>query len=288
MNIESVSYKYNYSSETQHSISITGHHKMTLGPSFLEHITKVVNACKLQLKDFFLSYYNSNLYQKKLIENKLEESVLNKNSQGATLFLNRTIKKEAPLLSNIDVSEYSGIIKNKYQNNITLMSGFGSNKTIDKIQPSKIIPIKSNKNSPNLIFYPFVYPAKNWYSYDHIVLIAIDKKKKEIIYYDAQGLSSDDDQRKNIFTDDLNFDMRTDLVNLGKSFFKDEKFTISENRNKHQTDPYNCGVYTLSMMESLSKGLNFKEACEELGKESGSILRTRLGDNCMDYYKGKT
>lgn len=107
---------------------------------------------------------------------------------------------------------------------------------------------------PNFLFFPFNY-AGSWTSLDtsHIVMIAIDFARKEVIYYDSQGRTPD--QRK-IYS---NFDMGLELEALRMICFgKDPEAKIKVPEFVHQQDSHNCGVCVLHFAESLVKGESFE------------------------------
>jgi hypothetical protein len=268
-------------------------HQATSGPSYptFNSIEKILNRSLAYLKDAFLYLYNSyelnqelksrkvslkRVLSKKQKENK-EQTLWDTFTTGHTAltFLNRTKRFDSSLLSSSDVKEYAEVLKKE---DLTIIEDGLNPKKL--VKPSEVIKKEEGKE---LVLYPFVFPGKGKWSYDHIVLIAVDFKKQEIIYYDSQGLSSDDPSRLDIFEQDKKFNLREDLEILGESLFKD-KFSIKENKIKQQKDPNNCGVFVLSMMDSLSKGDTFEAAIDKCSKTRVSSLRNNLGSNYIDYY----
>ncbi len=81
------------------------------------------------------------------------------------------------------------------------------------------------------------------------------------MYYDSQGLSSDDPTRVKRYPD---FNMRKDLEALGDKLFPKETFTIEENQDKHQTDTQSCAVYVLTMMHWLASRLSLETASKDI------------------------
>lgn len=124
--------------------------------------------------------------------------------------------------------------------------------------------------------YPFIYPG-SLIRAAHIVLIIIDQKKKNIYYYDPQGLTSNDPCRMGLFEDNPSFDMHKNLMQLSEYLFKSEG-EVTENITALQTDPVNCGVFVCRALERLYQGKSVHEALNyNSAKESISETRKRIG-----------
>ena len=169
---------------------------------------------------------------------------------------------------------------------------FDKTKLDNAQRPSEVVmKAKSDPNNlaKNKILYPFIFPPKGILSVDHIVLVAVDLSKHQIFYYDSQGLSSDDPQRKGITIADSKdrkdgekFNMRADLEKLGDNLFPNEAFEIIENKEQHQSDPFNCGVFVMTAMKSLASGKTIEETAKHIESHLPRDLRRKLGENLLD------
>lgn len=105
----------------------------------------------------------------------------------------------------------------------------------------------------NLLAYPFVYSSSSFFSAPHIVLILVERGKKEIYYYDSRGLTSDDPTY-------IHYKMHESLIALGRSLFKEAPFRVIENRARHQVDSMSCGVFVATALKRLFEGESIPEA----------------------------
>ena len=126
-----------------------------------------------------------------------------------------------------------------------------------------------------ITLYPYVFKGSR-FRVDHIVLVAIDHGKKEIMYYDPQGLTHDDPTRKT-----KEIDMKEDLEKLGKKCFPDKNFTIQESKSAHQTDSHSCGVYVLTAMKKLAEGESFQDTMNHCKETPVTHLRRGLTDSLI-------
>lgn len=123
-------------------------------------------------------------------------------------------------------------------------------KTIENREPSRHVRdyLQKHPLHPRYLLIPFPYTS-------HIVMIAVDFEKKQVMYYDSQGLSSS--QRREY----SGFDMRKDLEDIKNICFPDDNAaTICDSSSVHQEeDKHNCGVYILHFADALLGGESFSD-----------------------------
>ena len=130
---------------------------------------------------------------------------------------------------------------------------------------------------------PFVYPA-NRGSEQHVVLLAVDPRRQEIRYFDPKGLYSDDTSRIGGFTDDQDFNMRTDLEALrDKLSGSGTGWKIKENTTTYQRDPTNCGNYVALAMENEANGQRVGTDWES-GPAWVNARKPRLAQKVWNFY----
>lgn len=234
VNPEIVVYNKTLATETLATESVQ--HTPTKGASVKQKINKAVNYIFAKLN--FLNQV------------KLEDSIASRMKQHV---IYKKACRAGKLFSNADVLSFAEKLKNLKCHNEGYISPLPS--SLGERNPSAVIKINledKDKDKDKIIAYPFVFPKKNRFSFDHIVLIAVDPKEHNIYYIDPQGLSSDDPSRLKCFDDKTDFDMRKDLEKLGRQLFDNGEYTIIENRECYQKDPYNCGAFVMVGLETLN------------------------------------
>ncbi|NNM43098.1 MAG: hypothetical protein HKM07_01985 [Chlamydiae bacterium] len=100
-----------------------------------------------------------------------------------------------------------------------------------------VIPVvvASKEGSPSQII-----AKKMGRSGDHVVTFMIDFESKVIEFYDPKGLTCED--RGDCLRSDAKSDLATFLKYLKKTY-QIENFEVKQNKEKHQWDLHNCGVY---------------------------------------------
>lgn len=163
------------------------------------------------------------------------------------------------LLDGFDVKTVMKLFDDRYNRNKNprkfefLKGAFDtSSSVITGRNPSKFIQEKMreykafNQRPPRFLFLPFPYP-------NHIVMVAIDFEKQQVMHYDSQGKSS---SHRN---DYANFSMAKDLEKIKQICFPENPAaTIVDSSSIHQTDSHSCGVYILNFVESLLSGESFE------------------------------
>ncbi len=254
-------------------------HVATRGPSILRKFKKLTNFISLKLQDKFTT---SNQLKSHLRKCDLTLDALNAEGQGNGIenMLKKLDNKTSQFLSQIDYSNYISqfLNKSKHDDVVIHTLGINSSKNIRNKKPSDM-----QLANGNLILIPFVYPKKGSFSYDHIVLIAVDKVQKQILYYDSLGLTSDDPTRLEVFADDQNFNMRRDLIEIGNKVFGNEPYEIIENKEPQQKDPFNCGAFVLTAMTRLVEGKPLENAIDN-GKSPLREIRRNLANKYIQNY----
>jgi hypothetical protein len=100
-----------------------------------------------------------------------------------------------------------------------------------------VIPVvvASKEGSPSQII-----AKKMGRSGDHVVTFMIDFESKVIEFYDPKGLTCED--RGDCLRSDAKSNLATFLERLKKTY-QIESFEVKQNKEKHQWDLHNCGVY---------------------------------------------
>ena len=187
-------------------------------------------------------------------------------------FISRTyIGKFIELVIQTKKSEnYANFTEKKESSNSVRINQAG---VLSEIKPSTMF----QKDVPigGITLYPYVFTGGR-FGVDHIVLVAIDHNKKEIMYYDPQGLTSDDPTRRT-----KEIDMHEELKALGTQCFKGS-YTLKEINVPHQKDSHSCGVYVSTAMKQLSEGKSFEEAMKHCAETPVKQLRRALTDGLIE------
>lgn len=169
------------------------------------------------------------------------------NDSDAQKFLLRS-NKNAALMTTIDVRRFAQILENV---NLCVLTDELVKGCAGTMNPrSSILAHATNKDAKdNIIAYPFVFPG-GMFKYEHIALIVVDKINKRVFYYDSQGLSSNDPNRKS-----GNVNLRKQLVALtiDLSATLGGEWAIEENTTKHQINPFDCGNYVMNALLQLDR-----------------------------------
>lgn len=252
-------------------------HQPTHGKGLLSTLYKGILFVYYQLTDLINNATSSNFDQTLRSISDVAKENINNLGSGANNTLKKLLNYCSTLLSNIDIINFTTFLSKKYQ----IKNAFHNNCLINFDKPSKVI----TKEMQGRVFLPFVFPKKNPFSFDHIVLIAVDMPRKEILYYDSQGLSSDDPSRLKVFKEDFN--MRQDLESLSQKLFGGEG-KIIENFEAVQKDPFNCGVFVLRALDQLSNpktNVAFKSFVDKGMDEDIRDVRKELGNQVIDFSK---
>lgn len=135
-----------------------------------------------------------------------------------------------------------------------------------EIQTSFLFPISgvpNLKTDKTLLLIPIVLKG---YLENHIVLLAMDKENKKVLFYDSKGWTLEDHAQSrttgNISLKDIFKTLSTNNNTQG--------YTLSQNTERVQKDSHNCGVYVARAMHKLSNNedplvspLSFSEADTE-------------------------
>lgn len=187
----------------------------------------------------------------------------------------QTMKSWGKLLTKDNVEVHIKMLEEEFREASVLFipNGMGNNRSIDGVDPLYVIAGKESKEANDLVLdppknrfkeskartivYPFVYPAMGVFSFPHFVVNIIDRVDATIVYYDSQGLTSDDPCRQ-VFEEPFN--MHDNIVELAETIFPDRDSQVIENRSQHQFDPVNCGTIGLGVLEKLYEGKSIVEA----------------------------
>ncbi len=151
-------------------------------------------------------------------------------------------------------------------------------KNVAERKPSEKL---ENPTAGKITMMPFVLPAHKG-SEEHVVLISVDPKSKEIRYFDPKGAYSDDPSHLGAFKDNPNFNMRTDLETLKGKLGK--RWTIKENIKAYQRDVTNCGTYVALAMQDEAKGKAVGQDWQT-GLTWVNGQKAELAQNMWNHYK---
>lgn len=158
------------------------------------------------------------------------------------------------------------------------LEGIGHQAAGDATQFSWPSDVFKKEPSQRVELMPWVIPGdhERWPPrFSHVALIIVDRAQKEVIYYDPQGLTSDDTTKAGVYGRDENGNDRTlheDLVTTARNLFGDEGKVV-EKRLKHQLDPFNCGRYVLNAMCHITDGKSMEEALRDNARPVKEIAR---------------
>lgn len=221
-------------------VSAATEHIATQGPSTKDRIIKILWRVTLWIVSTTISKNDLKRTMKPGTRFKIGKEVLADSETEKVLDFIAKVHSASPLMGLTDIEFFAKSLQNPQLRYLHC----------DQVQPSVSIQIESKDKAAseqNIIAYPFVYPASGRFSYDHIVLVVIDRKHKTILYYDPQGLTSDDPSRNFGRTT-----MHEDLQQLARRLFPEGGATIIENVTKHQSNPVDCGSYVMRALAGLN------------------------------------
>lgn len=108
-----------------------------------------------------------------------------------------------------------------------------------------------------LIFIPVVFqPGSMPGSRGHIALITVTPVLKTIDYYDSFGITIADREEHAVSGQSL----KQILTDVANKYFPNEEVTITENRERHQTDFFSCPFHVADRVDQLANNpqYNFK------------------------------
>lgn len=131
------------------------------------------------------------------------------------------------------------------------------NRVVDAFTTSIVSSLPLSTTAP-LLFVPFVVKGKYFYP-DHVVIITFDPQRREIQYYDPQGLPPDHPDRMTY----ENFNLAEAIEDLRDQWgtLLGKPVGIVRNHTIHQEDTQNCAIYVCKYMDERSKGKSFEDVC---------------------------
>ena len=213
-----------------------------------------------------------------------KEALLRGDSHGPSGTVIKLVDKEGPRSARLGTTNLEHLIKSISTNNVTVVDGYNiTNAGIGFINVKARKPSeKLNNASPDkTTLMPFVFP-RNKGSEEHVVLISVDPKTKEIRYFDPKGAHSDDPARVGGFKDDPLFNMRTDLETLKTKL--GTGWTIKENTKAYQHDATNCGTYVALAMRDEADGKPVGEGWQS-GLTWVNAQKTKLATGMWNHFR---
>ncbi len=135
-----------------------------------------------------------------------------------------------------------------------------------------------DRGDKNFVFVPVVLEGR---FANHIIVLTYDYQNKRIEVYDSKGLTSADHSEKIICKDGLTL---AEVVNKMAAHYG--AASIYENKELHQKDSHNCGIYVLNYIErrladdtpeAISQdGLSFTDANQTERNRYHQLLCNRL------------
>lgn len=124
---------------------------------------------------------------------------------------------------------------------------------VSHLQAEKIAYLQeqARQGKPALYAIPMIFPGMRFLGMpprrdDHIVTALIDFQKKEIIFFDSNGVTID--QAQSAYS--LPFSLRKALDEVGRACFETTSYVLRENGEKMQKNSYDCGRWISYFLKS--------------------------------------